>query len=241
MLNVDVCKRFREYLLKEATNRRTGELISKTSASGYMNSFRTLLKQAYIDKYLEKNLNDYFDAISRRRHTRTISPMRNSRTLAATPCKYDVLRRISIFAVFCGMRISDLESLRWEQIVKAPDGGWCIRKQIVKTGRWESVFISDEALSYCGERGTGKVFTGFRRSMVYGAFHEWLEDAGITYKYITFHCLRHTNATLMLGQNIDIYTVSHQLTHQNVQTTQIYTEVVDEKKRLAANAITLKI
>ena len=57
---------------------------------------------------------------------------------------------------------------------------------------------------------------------------------------ITFHCLRHTYATLLITNGTDIYTVSKMLTHKNVATTQIYAEVVNQKKRDAANSISLK-
>jgi site-specific recombinase XerD len=65
-------------------------------------------------------------------------------------------------------------------------------------------------------------------------------DAGIT-KKITFHCFRHTFATLQLSNGTDIYTVSKMLGHTNVKTTQIYAKVVDEKKEKAAHAIKLDI
>ena len=57
---------------------------------------------------------------------------------------------------------------------------------------------------------------------------------------ITFHCLRHTFATLLVSNGTDIYTVSKMMTHKNVATTQIYAEVVNAKKRAAANSISLK-
>ena len=239
MINEDFCNRFRDYLLKEARSRRTNEIITRNSASGYMGIFRCLLRQAYVEKYFDTDITDFFEGIEPQKTYKEYLTTEEFQSLAATECRFDVLKRIAIFGVFCGMRISDLESLRWEQIVKAPDGGWCIRKEILKSGRRESVFISDDALSYCGERSTGLVFKDFKRSMLNAPLKQWLRDAGID-KHITFHCLRHTNATLMLENNIDIYTISHQLTHANVQTTQIYMEVVDEKKRQAANAISLK-
>ena len=65
----------------------------------------------------------------------------------------------------------------------------------------------------------------------------WLKDAGITDKHITFHCFRHTYATLQIAQGTGIYTVSKMLTHKNVSTTQIYADLVDSKKREAAEAI----
>ncbi|WP_356899761.1 tyrosine-type recombinase/integrase [Bacteroides acidifaciens] len=57
---------------------------------------------------------------------------------------------------------------------------------------------------------------------------------------LTFHGLRHTYATLLITNGTDIYTVSKMLTHKNVATTQIYAEVVNQKKRDAANSISLK-
>jgi site-specific recombinase XerD len=69
---------------------------------------------------------------------------------------------------------------------------------------------------------------------------KWLETNGIK-KKITFHCFRHTFATLQLSSGTDIYTVSKMLGHTNVKTTQIYAKVVDKKKEKAANAIKLNI
>ena len=54
------------------------------------------------------------------------------------------------------------------------------------------------------------------------------------------HTARHTYATLLITNGTDIYTVSKMLTHKNVATTQIYADVVNQKKRDAANSITLK-
>ena len=69
---------------------------------------------------------------------------------------------------------------------------------------------------------------------------DWVQKAGIT-KDITFHCFRHTFATLQLTFGTDIYTVSKMLGHADVKTTQVYAQIVDEKKQKAANAIKLNI
>lgn len=58
---------------------------------------------------------------------------------------------------------------------------------------------------------------------------------------ITFHCFRHTYATLQLSNGTDIFTVSKMLGHTNVRTTQRYTKVVDEKKENAADAIKIDL
>ena len=54
---------------------------------------------------------------------------------------------------------------------------------------------------------------------------------------LTFHCSRHTFATMMLTLGVDIYTTSKLLGHSNVSTTQIYSKIVDEKKVEAVNKV----
>ena len=67
----------------------------------------------------------------------------------------------------------------------------------------------------------------------------WIKKAGIQ-KHITFHYFRHTYATLQIAAGTDIFTVSKMLTHKNVATTQIYAELVSEKKRETVDKISLK-
>jgi len=57
---------------------------------------------------------------------------------------------------------------------------------------------------------------------------DWVKSAGIT-KDITFHCFRHTFATLQLTNGTDLYTVSKMLGHADVKTTQIYAQIGREK------------
>ena len=59
-------------------------------------------------------------------------------------------------------------------------------------------------------------------------------------KHITFHCFRHTYASLQMELGTDIYTVQHLLAHKNVSTTQIYVAHASPKTREAANKIKLK-
>ena len=44
---------------------------------------------------------------------------------------------------------------------------------------------------------------------------------------ISFHTARHTNATLLIYNGINITTVQKLLGHKSVKTTQVYTNVMD--------------
>lgn len=101
--------------------------------------------------------------------------------------------------------------------------------------------ISEQAFQLCGYPGKPEqlVFENLPGpAWISRPLKNWIEAAGIK-KKITFHCFRHTFATLQLISGTDIYTVSKMLGHTNIKTTQIYAKVVDEKNNKAAKAIKL--
>jgi site-specific recombinase XerD len=75
--------------------------------------------------------------------------------------------------------------------------------------------------------------------MVNHPLKEWIKSAGIT-RRITFHSMRHSFATLLAANGVDILTISRMLTHKSVINTQIYAKVVDERAREASEVISLK-
>jgi integrase len=238
-VTVDLCNRFRDYLLDAKQLKNKNHRISQNSAAGYFSTFRALLKVAYKEKFFRENLNEYLEAIEITDVKKEYLTLDEVKLLANTPCDYPVLKAASLFSCMTGLRISDILSLEWSEIELASDGGYCMRIRTEKTETETTLPISDEALELCGTRGKGKVFKGLQRSMTQQPLKAWIVSAGIT-KHITFHCFRHTFATLQIALGTDIYTVSKMLTHKNVSTTQIYADLVNSKKRESANRISLK-
>lgn len=234
-----MCNKFRDYLLDAKQLKRTKMKISQNSAAGYFSTFRALLKIAYKDKMFRENLNDYLESIELTDVKKEYLTLDELKKLANTPCDIPVLKSASLFSCLTGLRISHILNLHWRNILPASDGGYCMRLRTEKTETETTLPISDEALKLCGERHDGKVFEGLCRAMIYEPLRKWVASAGIT-KHITFHCFRHTFATLQIALGTDIYTVSKMLTHKNVSTTQIYADLVNEKKRASANKISLK-
>lgn len=197
------------------------------------------MKLAYRDKYLRENPNDFLEKIESRDIHKEFLTQDELKTLASTPCDIPVLRNASLFSCLTGLRISDILNLKWENLCTAPDLGHCIRLRTQKTQTEALLPISYEAYALCGEPGTGKVFKELRRCTTGYPLKAWIKKAGIQ-KHITFHCFRHTYATLQIAAGTDIFTVSKMLTHKNVATTQIYAELVSEKKRETVDKISLK-
>lgn len=238
-VTVQFCDGFRKYLMEARQLRNGDKALMRNSAAGYWNTFRALLKIAYRDKYLTENLNDDLERIETIESRRQFLTFDELKALAATPCREPVLKAASLFSCLTGLRISDILELRWENIQKSPDGGWCIRFRSEKTDAESTLPISDETYLLCGEPGEGLVFKGLTRQMTQHKLQTWLKEAGIDGKRITFHCFRHTFATLQVASGTDIYTVQHMLSHANVSTTQIYADIMDSGKRKAAERLSL--
>jgi len=100
--------------------------------------------------------------------------------------------------------------------------------------------LSAEARRFMPERGNKKpqdlVFKLPKRVTTQCDIRTWVKRAGLT-KKISFHCARHTFATLALTQGADLYSISKLLGHTNVQTTQIYAAIIDQKKQEAVNLL----
>lgn len=238
-LTVDLCKRFGEYLLTANQLRLSHLPIQRNSAAGYFSTFRGLLKILYRDKRIKENINDFLDKIETEDVKKEYLTAEELKTLAATECELPVLRQASLFSCLTGLRISDILKLEWNDFQVAPDGDYCICFRVQKTNAVAFLPVSTEAMELCGELSEGKVFKKLKRSMINYPLKEWIKKSGIT-KHITFHCFRHTYATLQIASGTDIYTVSKMLNHRNVSTTQVYADLVNEKMRATVNRITLK-
>mgnify|MGYP001050710846 FL=1 len=58
-IDVDLCNKFREYLLNAKQLRRPERPISRNSAVGYWSTFRGFLKILYRNKLIHSNVNDF--------------------------------------------------------------------------------------------------------------------------------------------------------------------------------------
>ena len=239
-INMKFCEDFKAFLLNAPRGGNKNGILSQNSASTYFSVFKAALKQAFIDGYFTTDIAAKIKSIPSEESRREYLTIDELNTLVETPCENDVLKRAALFSALTGLRHSDIQKLKWNEI-SLDNNQPRINFTQKKTKGVEYMPISQQALEICGEPKSPNdlVFENLTNpAWINRPLKTWVAKAGIN-KNITFHCFRHTFATLQLSSGTDIYTVSKMLGHTNVKTTQVYAKVIDEKKNKAAEAIQL--
>jgi len=156
-------------------------------------------------------------------------------------------RDYCILCIFlnCGLRISEIVGLNIQDIrsdhirvygkgskerivylndavVNALNDYLLVRKNIAAIDR-NALFLSNRR-----ER--------ISRETVHAMVKKYLTKAGLDASKYSAHKLRHTAATLMLQNGVDVRTLQELLGHENLNTTQIYTHIDNSELRIAAAA-----
>ena len=241
-INLSKAEEIRRFMLTAPCGGNKKGTVSHNTAATYYSIFKAGLKQAFIDGYLTIDISAKIKGIQDQESRREHLSVEELNILAETPCDRPILKRAALFSALTGVRHCDIQKLKWKEIQVV---GEQVRLNFTqqKTKGVEYMPISEQAYQLCGEPGKPEqlVFEDLPDpSWISGPLKRWIKSAGIT-RNITFHCFRHTYATLQLAGGTDIYTVSKMLGHTNVKTTQIYAKVVDEKKQKATKAIKINI
>ena len=240
-IDVTIIEDFRAYLLKAKCLRKKNQFLAQNTALSYFNKIKATLRKAYKKGLLQTDVNAAIEGIKEQESQRNFLTMEEAVRLVNTPCKKEIVKRVSLFSLLTGIRYSDISKLTWEEVQHSKQEGYYIRFKQQKTDRPVTLPISEEALEFLGERRIehGKIFLNLKKWDFDRLIPIWIKDAAIE-KHITFHCFRHTYATLQMAAGTDIFTVSKMLGHKNIKTTQIYTKIIDEKKRETTNKISFK-
>ncbi len=241
-VNKEFCLGYIDYL-RNTYKGRLGKPLTPYGAISYFDMLRTALNAAVRAQVIVENPINRLtqaDKIKMPESQRVYLTIDEVKMLIATPCAKDIVRRAFLFACYCGMRLSDVNSLRWKDLSK--DGEqWRACIVMRKTSAPLYLPLSNQALKWMPERGDAAdddlVFAALpRESGIVPIIKKWAKDAEIA-KNVNFHTSRHTFATMLLTLGADIYTVSKLLGHTNVKTTQIYAKIVNKKKDDAVSLV----
>lgn len=225
-------RNFVNYLLNETS-------LKTNSIRTYLQKFHAILEEAVRIRLLPYNpmppIGTLIPHITA--PTRAFLTSSEILCLSSASCRNPVVKSAFLFACFTGLRLSDIESLRWEHLQKL-NGVLTIVKVQQKTQSEIRIPLNKEALHLLPltNRREGHVFDLPSRSTIASALREWGETAGID-KKITFHVSRHSFATLLLTAGVEIYTVSKLCGHRDVRTTEIYAHIIDSTLHDGVNRV----
>jgi integrase len=215
------CQRFVDFLLTK---------VSHNTAHVYYGTFKAAINQAVREGLLLSNPGNGIK-ISRSQFETIYLTLDELRILKNTPTNHEYIKNAFLFSCFTGLRYSDIIALKWSDIEA---GAVIIRQQ--KTQTFVKVKLSETAHQIIeGQKELAKVqplpkiFDLPVNHLTNEYLKMWVAFAGIS-KKITFHCARHTFATMCITQGIDIYTVSKLLGHTDVANTQRYARLTDQKR-----------
>ena len=150
--------------------------------------------------------------------------------------RLDLVRDLFIFVCYTGIPYSDLKNLTHQNIVKGIDGkDWLVYER-QKTGIKASVPLLPVAMSILEKYRKEPECVGanlplpVRSNQKLNSYLEEIADVCSLSRVPTMHIGRHTFATtITLANGVPITSVQKMLAHKFVQTTQIYSKVLDTK------------
>lgn len=240
MIDKAFCQGYIDYLITEY--RPNGKTVSNFTIHTYYQVVNGALNAAVRADILRENPFNKISSSEKihkpecKREYMTIDEVRS---LIKTPTSNEAVKGAYLFSCFCGLRISDIKGLTWENVY-CDSGQYRLEVMMQKTKSPLYLPLSSEALKWLPERGNKsgkeKVFKLPSSAGINKLLKTWAQKAGVS-KHITFCTARHTFATMMLTLGADLYTTSKLLGHTDMRTAQIYAKIVNRGKDEAVNLV----
>lgn len=246
----DWVRGFIDYVKRDALNinytrtqdekRKKRNRISQNTQHRLIVNLNFVLNKAVRAKVIATNPMNSLDAkekVSAKTGTREYLTDDEVEKLMATPFthgRYNI-KEAFLFSCFTGLRFSDLKQLKMSDFRIDKKTGRYLKIKMVKTREPLKIYVPDVAFEQLPEveNDDEPVFFLPKNDYANQALRRWIADAGMT-KRVSFHCARHSAATILYSAGVPIQTISKQLGHLKVQTTQIYAELMDKAQAEAS-------
>lgn len=220
-----------------ANSGRQKRTLKQSTQHNIFASLKMIIHQAIKDELLTHDPTKSVDSPTTVQSHKEYLTESELKKLIATPSRNEVVKTAFLFCCFTGLRLSDVRNLTWNHITTGSDNKKQLNFRQKKTKIENYIPLSYNAISQLPEQhSSDSVFPLPSDNAIRETLKKWVSDSGID-KHITFHCSRHTCATLLLNSGVDIYTVKEILGHTDIGTTMQYAKVVDKTKRKAVNRI----
>ena len=228
----------KEYFLNRKQFKSKEIYIEQNTAKSYFNKVIATLNRAEVEQLIDYNPAKNTRRIPEKETWREYLTLDELKKVAQLPCKSTILKRASLFSALTGLRWSDIIKIEEKHLNRKER---YLRYRQKKTTTMEAKYLSQQALDLLdlSDDQNHKTFGGLPpapTTTIKSRITDWMGKADIT-KNITFHCFRHTYATIQLTLGTDIYILSKELGHRNIKNTEIYAKIVDKRKKEAAEMI----
>ena len=206
------------FIKKYKGNNKNTVVKSITFIKGILNRAveQGIIKENPIRKYKLQQIHGNRQFLSQDELTRLEHLYYNN---SLKPNKSNVLRYF-LFCCYTGLRYQDIKKLRYRNIQE----GKYISIQMIKTKEFVNIPLIEKAKDLISG-------TGFNNQTIFRVISDqptnrYLKDimkAAKINKHISFHCARHTFATISKSQGITYDVISKILGHTDIKTTKIYT------------------
>ena len=217
----EYCNGFMVFLLNDyITYKHTHP--SKSTVMNYLKCLKAAFNMAIEEEIMDDNpvsrlRMDVLKGGGTKREYLTVDEVKR---LIDTPCKREDIKAAFLFSCFCGLRISDVKSLKWKNIITEGDK---TRVEILQYKTKQPLYLplNKQALRWMPERGSAsdedKVFPTLP-SKNYDCIPEWSRAAGIS-KHVTYHMRSHSKFFYLL--NISELSILKNVTANDLETSYI--------------------
>lgn len=260
-ITIDFLYKYEDYLIKELKNNRN-------TITNNMKVLSKIVSDIYKEYDLDESANPFRKYKFKKEEPQRVfleeNEIKRIIDLKFTPLNslFDA-REIFIVECFSGIRISDILTLKWKHY-----DGESLDVKARKTKKRNRIPVSEKVKTIIEKRKRVLLLNGkpinpndyifnilkvdVETADAHDSYNEISSATAVINKKlkiiankakikknITTHVGRHSFATLLITKGATIYDVKELLGHQDVKITQIYTNLVDERKQKAINLINI--
>jgi len=218
-INIKFIKGYELFLMSNRNN-------NKNSVNKSLKIIKSILNRAIRQGIIKENVfnNIPIRTVEAVREYLTINELQNLEQLYYSGTLKSNITNVLRYFLFCcytGLRYSDIKNLRFDDL---QDNKY-ISIKMIKTKRDVIIPLIDKAKNLIPVKhfDKQKVFKVYTSQPTNRYLKEIMNTAGIS-KQISFHCARHTFATVSKSLGIDYDVISKLLGHTDIKTTKIYTK-----------------
>ncbi|HAO28750.1 MAG TPA: hypothetical protein DCQ68_16015 [Chryseobacterium indologenes] len=209
--------------------------LNGSTPFNYFKKLKRIINEATKAKYFRTNpMAEIVNSKGKSKEKETLV-FEEVKALLETECRNEVIKTAFLFCCYTGIRFCDVQALTWNNIKNNT-----LDLVQIKTKERLTMDLHQDAvklLEISKRQNNDKlVFKLPTSTTCLEVLREWVAKAEIN-KHITWHCSRHTFATLLYYQNVNIVTISKLLGHKSLKQTEIYIRVAENAKSKAVKSL----